>query len=114
MLPEITKAFNSYLFFQDVHTQRPYSKPRCPFSHAATASSISTVLSRAACSAPGASSQRGVWTVAGVTVEVRWCVSDQEGAGWFMGSRPGVMLAGHNSPLVFTPKSLPLAHGYAK
>lgn len=102
------------LFSQVAHTPRPFSRPPYPYCPVVTASIISTAPSQAACSAPAASSRRGVWTVAVVTVEVRWCVSVQEGVGWFTGSRPGVMLAGHNSPLASTPKCLPSAPGYAR
>lgn len=102
------------LLFQAVHTPRPCSRLLCLCFHAAIARSIFTQPSQAACSVPAASTQKGVWTVAVETVEVHWCVSAQEGVGSFTGSHPGVMPAGHSSPLVSTPKSPHLAPGYAK
>lgn len=105
---------NLFSLSQAARTLRPCSRRPSPYSLVVTATSISMVPSQAACSAPAASSRRGVWTVAAVIVEVHWCASVLEGAGWFTGSRPGAMPAGHNSPPVSTPKSLPSAPGYAK
>lgn len=105
---------NTLPLSQAAHTPRPCSRHPSPYFPVVTANSISTVPSRPACSAPAAASRRGAWTVVAVTVEVRWCVSVREEAGWFTGSHPGAMPAGQNSPLASTPKSLPSVPGYAR
>lgn len=99
---------------QAAHTPRPCSRRPSLYCLAATATSTSTVLSPAACSAPAASRRRDGWTVAAGTAEVRWCASVPEGVGWFTGSRPGVTPAGPNSPPASTPKCPPSAPGSVK
>lgn len=105
---------NPFPLSQATHTPRLYSRRPSPYFPVVTASTISTVPSQAACCVLAASTRRGVWTVAAVTAEVRWCVNVREGVGWFTGSHPGAMPAGHNSLPVSTPKSLPSAPGYAR